>query len=420
MTEDTSPENLRKFLESDDPALVRMGISLAKGAGVEVTVKDLEHFLKSEDVETIKIGVMLADEAGIGDEMMEMLCCRLVPEGYGFNHHMGTEISEERREDIENNLWMLGQIGDKRAVYSLGDILESTDAQEEGWLDSAVWALGEIGDENAVGPLTELLLRTIRDPIYGHEKSLREDIRDVLSDHVPLLIKMLEDPDVFVVLALGEIGNALAVEPLIKVLNSDDEYVRQEAAEALGKIGDARAVDPLIKMMLSDETQAVSALGEIGEPAVEPLIKVLEGGNSDAAWALGEIGDTRAVEPLINALEDDERTVRHSAAYALGKIRDRRAVEPLIKALEDENSKVRRWAAYALGKIRDRRAVEALIKTLGDEDEGVRKYAKESLEELGHEIMNPFRRYYKGKQMDYDQYKKLKSQDEDTIAHGDG
>jgi hypothetical protein len=30
MTEDTSSENLRKFLESDDPALVRM----AKGAGV--------------------------------------------------------------------------------------------------------------------------------------------------------------------------------------------------------------------------------------------------------------------------------------------------------------------------------------------------------------------------------------------------
>jgi len=31
MTEDTSPENLRKFLESDDPAIQLMGISLAKG-----------------------------------------------------------------------------------------------------------------------------------------------------------------------------------------------------------------------------------------------------------------------------------------------------------------------------------------------------------------------------------------------------
>ena len=35
MTEDTSPENLRKFLESDDPALVRMGLSMAKVAGLQ-------------------------------------------------------------------------------------------------------------------------------------------------------------------------------------------------------------------------------------------------------------------------------------------------------------------------------------------------------------------------------------------------
>jgi hypothetical protein len=34
MTDDASPENLRKFLESDDPAMVLMGLSLAKGAGV--------------------------------------------------------------------------------------------------------------------------------------------------------------------------------------------------------------------------------------------------------------------------------------------------------------------------------------------------------------------------------------------------
>ena len=53
MTDDASPENLRKFLESDDPAMVRMGIALAKGAGVEVTVKDLERFLKSDAKEAL-------------------------------------------------------------------------------------------------------------------------------------------------------------------------------------------------------------------------------------------------------------------------------------------------------------------------------------------------------------------------------
>jgi len=32
MTDDTSPENLHKFLESDDPALIGMGLSMAKGS----------------------------------------------------------------------------------------------------------------------------------------------------------------------------------------------------------------------------------------------------------------------------------------------------------------------------------------------------------------------------------------------------
>ena len=33
MTNDT-PENLRKFLKSDDPAMVNMGLAMAKGSGV--------------------------------------------------------------------------------------------------------------------------------------------------------------------------------------------------------------------------------------------------------------------------------------------------------------------------------------------------------------------------------------------------
>ena len=33
---DASPENLRKFLESDDQALVRMGLSMTKGAKVQI------------------------------------------------------------------------------------------------------------------------------------------------------------------------------------------------------------------------------------------------------------------------------------------------------------------------------------------------------------------------------------------------
>lgn len=44
--------------------------------------------------------------------------------------------------------------------------------------------------------------------------------------------------------ALGKIGDARAVEPLIQNLKGRRRVALNETAEALGKIGDARAVEP--------------------------------------------------------------------------------------------------------------------------------------------------------------------------------
>jgi HEAT repeat protein len=90
---------------------------------------------------------------------------------------------------------------------------------------------------------------------------------------------------------------------------------------------------------------------------VTGLIMVLEDKNlqSDvrarAALGLGEIGDTRGVEPLIQALQDEDSFLRQMSAVALGNIGDARAIEPLTKALQDEDSHVRQAAAEALEKI---------------------------------------------------------------------
>ena len=56
--------------------------------------------------------------------------------------------------------------------------------------------------------------------------------------------------------ALGEIGDARAVEPLCAALRDKDVDVREAAAEALGKIGDARAAVPL-RSALGDEDSDV-------------------------------------------------------------------------------------------------------------------------------------------------------------------
>lgn len=54
----------------------------------------------------------------------------------------------------------------------------------------------------------------------------------------------------------------------------------------------------------------------------------------EAAEALGQIGDARAVEPLAQALKDEDEDVRKEAVRALRKIGDTRAVEALSQAVQ--------------------------------------------------------------------------------------
>jgi ankyrin repeat protein len=161
-----------------------------------------------------------------------------------------------------------------------------------------------------------------------------------------------------------------------------------KVVKILKKSGATLAVEPLIQA-LEDENEHVSGnamniLIMIGEPAVEPLIQVLKGENEDvqggAMYVLGEIGEP-AVKPLIQALEDENEDVQINAMIALKRIGEP-AVEPLIKALKDENSFVRMLSARALGEIGDERVVEPLSQALADEVETVRKVAKEALEKI--------------------------------------
>jgi HEAT repeat protein len=81
--------------------------------------------------------------------------------------------------------------------------------------------------------------------------------------------------------ALGSIGDARAVEPLINTLESggEDFLVQGSVAEALGEIRDLRAVDPIIKALGNEDkyiqTWAANALARIGEAAIPKLVAKL-------------------------------------------------------------------------------------------------------------------------------------------------
>jgi HEAT repeat protein len=83
-----------------------------------------------------------------------------------------------------------------------------------------------------------------------------------------------------------------------------------------------------------------------------------------------EMGDTRAVDPLISLLGDENYKVRQGAATGLGRLGDRKAAEPLIKALETEReADVRISEVQALGILGGPEAIKGLSRISTDKDE---------------------------------------------------
>ncbi len=196
-----------------------------------------------------------------------------------------------------------------------------------------------------------------------------------------------------VAFALGEIGDAQAVEPLLAAFKDREWSVRMSAAEALIKIGDKRAIEPMVVALEESSGRNLAAaayvLGEIGDArAVEPLIEALKDSSgrarAAAASALGKLGDKRAVQPLMAVLPDSDGEVRKVAQEALDALDPDRAyfkdaVPILVAALKDSKSDVQQAAALALGKIGDKRAIKSMVEAFKDSNLNMRNVLQEAL-----------------------------------------
>jgi HEAT repeat protein len=247
---------------------------------------------------------------------------------------------------------------------------------------------------------------------------------------VPALLEIL-DGEYFTVrsraaLALGKIGNPKAIQPLLRALKDTEDEVRIAACLALGYFRDPSTFDDITNVLLDDpkievRQAAARALGNTGHPAALPyLLEALhdsywwyerEYAASDLLLAIEKMGVT-AVNPLIEALQDKEGTVRKFAALLLGKLGDPRAIEPLGMALYDMHHEVGKVSAEslaqfggsavdvlmealshpemwirihsitALSRIRDARVTPILLEMLNDPEREVKKQVIEALGNL--------------------------------------
>lgn len=136
--------------------------------------------------------------------------------------------------------YLLGQVGDTRAIEPLIDKLEDPDVGVRG---AAANALGMIGDQAAVPYLKPLLRSTNPQLVVWAAFALTK----LGHDHFERLASALESGDVMVrrsaILAMQQLADRRAIGPLLAVYHdserrfSADNTVGEAAAKALARFG---------------------------------------------------------------------------------------------------------------------------------------------------------------------------------------
>jgi HEAT repeat protein len=290
------------------------------------------------------------------------------------------EISEDEnfREDVRRALVFIGKgrpesllglfetdnIYQKRFLCEVAGIiaspvyyetLEKLLTDKDGHVRSfAAIAISQLGNLKAIEPLKKLLADPYEDVQEAAVNSLY-NLREGLT--VAGLLDMLDEPNPLqrknVALLLGKIGATEAVRALGFVLKDVQVSVRKSVIKAFSYLKTSDSIAFLI-LALTDE---------------DPEIRVL------AALSLGSLGGEGIFEALSLLLSDYDETVRVAVAKALGMLKDARAVKPLIKVLTDENGFVVTTAIESLGKIGGDEARDALLRMLLSEDHEFRRTA---------------------------------------------
>ena len=109
---------------------------------------------------------------------------------------------------------------------------------------------------------------------------------------------------------------------------------------------DPHRADTAYDAILFDRGEAIVDLVECYRASrKDPLLRFY------AVQLMGFSGDRRAIEPVMEALDDPEPDVRAEACRALEDLRAREAITPLQARIRDVSVEVRRAAREALAQL---------------------------------------------------------------------
>ncbi|HHT9145976.1 MAG: HEAT repeat domain-containing protein [Candidatus Brocadiaceae bacterium] len=276
------------------------------------------------------------------------------------------KILKDRKENEEVQVSIIKAFGFTRDDRATDSMIELLDSESIPLQTAAAETLGLLKTRTSIRKMSEAMLDPQR------------------SSNIKLLLAK----------GLGNTNNRDAVEPLIKMLATNDRGLREVAKKSLEKITkQADGNDPawwkqwwirnksktreqwLEDIVLKQEEntkQFESKCEQLKLEIAQKSIKLLE-----------LRPDKSDPKPLIEAIRSESPEVRIFAAKELVKIKDPSVIDVLIDATSDKQEDVRIEVIQTLGEIADERAVKPLVYTLGDESLVVREKSAKALGKLG-------------------------------------
>jgi len=184
-----------------------------------------------------------------------------------------------------------------------------------------------------------------------------------------------------------------SLQDLLRDLTSGNETRAEQAVPALIELGEA-ALPALRDLTQSSEVDhrwwSLRVLAQSPEAQAEWLIPFLSDPAREvrqcAALGLAIKPDESAVEPLVQALRDEDSMVSSLAVNALVKVGGV-AVPALIEVVKNAPQSARIHALRALAEIRDHRAIPVMMKVMEEDSALLQHWAKEGLDRLGLDMV---------------------------------
>jgi len=211
--------------------------------------------------------------------------------------------------------------------------------------------LGHVGDESVVPVLVDGLGDEMR------------NVREAAAIALTNLGKKSPEAVRTAFMAVGGEGHGKAAQGFIE---EGDDNLRAAGLMLLGWIGDPRYASPLLNLLDDDRLgqQAASALMSLGASGVSRLIK--ENLKSDArtravlCQLAGGVGCHQAADFLLASATDPDLEVKLAALRAIGQLQVAAGIQPLAEALGDDNEQLRDAATASLAQLGRSRSDEVL------------------------------------------------------------